>query len=161
MHENINQYPCLHFPTFFFFFIRLAKFLGKICVLDLQSFFPLSAKNICQNRKCVVVLSNMLSVNPPCSPNITISFSMLSLLSILFWNLWCDWVWSSLQNYKTAPNIENLPSARYSFNHFPCNAHYYFLDYILLVSHFIDEETEEQRCSVTWLRSHNLNQGKE
>lgn len=57
--------------------------------------------------------------------------------------------------------MENLPSARYSSNHFPCNAHYYFFEYNLLVSHFMDEETEGQSCSIAWLRSHNLDQGKE
>ena len=39
----------------------MAKFLGKICVLGLQSAFPLSAKHICQNRKCVGVLRNIIS----------------------------------------------------------------------------------------------------
>ena len=142
----------------------MAKFLGKICVLGLQSPFPLSEKHISQNRKCVGILRNILSVNPPWSQNTTTSFSVLSLLSILLWNLWCDQglpVWSSLYYYKTAPNMENLPSARYSSNHFPCNAHYYFFEYNLFVSQFIDEETEGQSCSIDWLRSHNLNQGKE
>lgn len=86
-------------------------------------------------------------------------FCFKSLLNLLFWNLlrvWGQPLWRVVcRIIKQLLVIEILPCARYSSKHLLCNPHYNFFECIFLFSHSTDEETEEQRCSVTWLMSPN------